>query len=110
MNDTKFFFGNHVIMQSNYGIYALFAHLRKDSIKVKKGGKVKTGDIIAAIGNSGNTIQPHLHFQLMKENNPITSPPLPFVFSRFETKQQKTWKTRTKSLPRNRQVFHISGK
>jgi hypothetical protein len=109
MNDMNFFLGNHVIMQSDSGIYALFAHIRKGSIRVKKGERVKTGDLIAAIGNSGNTIQPHLHFQLMKENSPFTTPPLPFVFTAYEARQGKTWKMEQTSLPKNGQVFRTRG-
>ena len=109
MNDTNFFLGNHVIMQSDNGIYALFAHLRKGSIRVKKSEGVKTGDLIAAIGNSGNTIQPHLHFQLMKENGPFTAPPIPFVFSAYETREGRTWKKEQSSLPKNGQVFRTKG-
>ena len=109
MDETKFFLGNHVIMQSDSGIYALFAHLRKGSVRVNNGDRVKSGDLIAAIGNSGNTIQPHLHFQLMIENSPFTSPPIPFVFSTYETKVGKAWKQQSNSLPANGQVFRVSG-
>jgi hypothetical protein len=109
MNDTNFFLGNHVIMQSSSGVYALFAHLRKGSIRVTNGQQVKTGDPIAAIGNSGNTIQPHLHFQLMKDSSPLATPPLPFVFSGYETRKGKTWKKQKTSLPGNGQVFRMGG-
>ena len=105
MSDKQFFLGNHVIARSDSGVYALFAHLRKDSLRVHKGARVKSGDPIAAIGNSGNTIQPHLHFQLMSENEPLTAPPLPFVFSAYETRLGNTWRQERSSLPRNSQVF-----
>ena len=109
VNDARFFLGNHVVMQSDAGIYALFAHLRKESIRVEKGERVGTGDWIAAVGNSGNTIQPHLHFQLMKDNSPFSSPPLRFVFASYETRQGKAWKTERTFLPKDGQVFRAHG-
>lgn len=104
-NDATFFLGNHVIMQSDKGIYALFAHLRKDSIAIQQGERVKAGEAIAAIGNSGNTIQPHLHFQLTKDSDPFTAIPLPFVFAGFDKKEGRSWKREQLALPRNGQVF-----
>jgi len=104
-DDAAFFLGNHIVMQSSQGFYALFAHLRKDSLIVKVGERVKAGQAIAAIGNSGNTIQPHLHFQLMQDNAPFTAIPLPFVFSGYEKKAGKAWIREAGSLPNNRQVF-----
>ena len=109
MNDTNFFLGNHIILQSDRGIYALFAHLRKGSIRIEKGERVNTGDVVGAIGNSGNSIQPHLHFQLMKEDSPFSANPLPFVFSSYEVWEGKTWKRKQTSLPKNGQVFRTSG-
>lgn len=104
-DDTVFFLGNHIIMQSSQGFYALFAHLRQDSLTVKVGEQVRAGQTIAAIGNSGNTIQPHLHFQLMQDNAPLSAIPLPFVFSVYEKKTGNAWVREAGSLPNNRQVF-----
>jgi murein DD-endopeptidase MepM/ murein hydrolase activator NlpD len=104
-NDAAFFLGNHIIMRSAQGIYALFAHLRKDSVAVRQGERVRAGDAIAAIGNSGNTIQPHLHFQLMQDNAPFTAILLAFVFSAYERQDGDAWKSQVHALPSNRQVF-----
>jgi murein DD-endopeptidase MepM/ murein hydrolase activator NlpD len=56
--------GNHVVLDLGNGEYALLAHLRQGSVKVKAGDKVKTGDELGRCGNSGNTSEPHLHFHL----------------------------------------------
>jgi murein DD-endopeptidase MepM/ murein hydrolase activator NlpD len=40
---------------------SLFSHLRKGSIAVKEGDRVEAGGFIAAVDNSGNSIQPYLH-------------------------------------------------
>ena len=104
-HDSAFFLGNHVIMRSDQGVHALFAHFRQGSLVVRQGNRVRAGEAIAAIGNSGNTIQPHLHFQLMQDNAPFTAMPLPFVFSGYEKKEGGVWKSEALTLPRNRQVF-----
>lgn len=59
--------GNHVVIRLNEGhftAYALLAHLKKDSIVVRKGQRVSIGDPIGRCGNSGFTTEPHIHFHL----------------------------------------------
>ncbi|WP_083205199.1 M23 family metallopeptidase [Bacillus sp. FJAT-27264] len=55
--------GNVVIIDHG-GEYSYLAHLKKGSATVKPGDKVKTGDVIGLLGNSGNSSEPHLHFQV----------------------------------------------
>ncbi|WP_405635954.1 M23 family metallopeptidase [Streptomyces sp. NBC_01178] len=57
--------GNHVVLDLGGGTYAMYAHLRRGSLRVRAGDTVRSGQEIAAVGNSGNTTEPHLHFQLM---------------------------------------------
>ena len=47
-----------------YGIYLLNAHLRPHSATVKVGDRVKAGEAIGRLGNSGNSTGPHLHFHV----------------------------------------------
>ncbi len=56
--------GNSILIQHLPGVYTQLSHLKKQSIKVKKGDYVKMGDIIAQCGNSGRSPYPHLHFQV----------------------------------------------
>ncbi|WP_068615951.1 M23 family metallopeptidase [Paenibacillus tuaregi] len=56
--------GNHVVIDHGHGEYSLLAHLKKGSVKVSKGDIVKKGDLLALCGNSGNSSEPHLHFQV----------------------------------------------
>ncbi|HEX5033696.1 MAG TPA: peptidoglycan DD-metalloendopeptidase family protein, partial [bacterium] len=53
--------GNHVILRLDSGHYALYAHLKPGSVRVKAGDKVQTGQVLGLVGNSGNTSEPHLH-------------------------------------------------
>lgn len=55
--------GNNVVIDHG-GEFSHLAHLKKGSITVKPGDKVKKGDIIGLTGNSGNSSEPHLHFQI----------------------------------------------
>jgi hypothetical protein len=57
--------GNYVIIEHTSKEYSLLAHLKKNSIQVKIGELVKEGQYIGKCGNSGNSSEPHLHFQVM---------------------------------------------
>jgi hypothetical protein len=57
--------GNHVVIKAS-NFYVLMGHLKKGSIAVKVGDRVKQGQPIAKAGNSGWTLQPHTHIQAMK--------------------------------------------
>lgn len=56
--------GNGIRIKHENGWVTQYCHLRKNSVKVKKGEKVHMGDIIGFVGNSGFTMYPHLHFQV----------------------------------------------
>ncbi len=70
--------GNSVILDLGDGRFALYAHLRPGSIKVTPGERVKAGQLLARLGNSGNSDAPHLHFQLMDANSPLGAEGLPY--------------------------------
>lgn len=57
--------GNYVIIEHENKEYSMLAHLKKNSIQVKVGELVKEGQHIGRCGNSGNSSEPHLHFQIM---------------------------------------------
>lgn len=75
--------GNHVILDLGNGRYALYAHFQTGSLRVKVGDRVHRGDILAKLGNSGNTTSPHLHFQVGDRPSFLTSEALPFVIDDF---------------------------
>jgi murein DD-endopeptidase MepM/ murein hydrolase activator NlpD len=75
--------GNHIILDIGAGHYVLYAHLKTGSVKVRKGDKVTTGQVLAALGNTGKSDAPHLHFQVMNSPSGLASEGLPFVFRRF---------------------------
>lgn len=75
--------GNHIVQDLGDGNYALYAHLQPQSLKVKPGDQLSTGQVVAALGNSGNSDAPHLHFHLMDGPDPLAANGLPFVFDSF---------------------------
>ena len=75
--------GNHIVQDIGNGNYAFYAHLKTGSVKVKVGDQLTTGQVIAALGNTGNSDAPHLHFHVMSTPDPLRSDGLPFVFESF---------------------------
>lgn len=61
--------GNYIVIQHPNNEFSLMAHLKKESVKVQIGDKVKMGDLIALCGNSGNSSEAHIHFQVMDSSN-----------------------------------------
>ncbi|KNY29305.1 M23 family metallopeptidase [Pseudobacteroides cellulosolvens] len=59
---------NNVVIKFNENYYVALHHLKRDSIKVAAGDKVKQGQLLGEIGNSGNTTIPHLHIQVWKND------------------------------------------
>jgi hypothetical protein len=76
--------GNHIVQVMGDGNYVLYAHLKTGSIKVEVGDRLSSGQVIASLGNSGNTDGPHLHFHIMSTPDPLRSNGLPFVLSSFK--------------------------
>ncbi|AYB43781.1 M23 family metallopeptidase [Paenibacillus lautus] len=56
--------GNYVIIDHGHSEYSLYAHLKQGSVCVKEGSEVEAGDLIGLCGNSGNSTEAHLHFQV----------------------------------------------
>jgi murein DD-endopeptidase MepM/ murein hydrolase activator NlpD len=75
--------GNMLVIDIGGGHFTFFGHLKPGSLKVKLGDHVTRGQLIAQLGNTGQTEAPHLHFQVMDGPSPINANGLPYVMSRF---------------------------
>lgn len=93
--------GNFVIIQGDEA-YAVLVHMKKDSIKVKKGDVIKSGDLIGNIGHSGNSTAPHLHF-LMNSSNPLTAKGIPCCFKEYELYHNGNWVKVEDGIPKNKE-------
>lgn len=68
--------GNHVIIDHGNDEYSYLAHFKEGTIEVAEGDKVKSGDTLGQVGNSGNSSEPHIHFHVadaidLEESNSI---------------------------------------
>lgn len=75
--------GNHVVLDLGGGRFALYAHLAPGSVAVKAGVRVSRGDMLGHVGTSGNSSEPHLHFQVTDGASTFASNGLPYLLSRF---------------------------
>lgn len=78
-------YGNFIKIKHNNNYYTLYAHL--EYVKVKKNQKVKKGDILGYMGDSGNAYGKHLHFEVWKEKSRIN--PTYYLSNSFEENTNK---------------------
>ena len=77
------FGGNGVVERIAPGRYAAYLHMQTGSVRVKVGQRLRTGQIIGRLGNSGNTTGPHLHFGIQDGPDILTSNSVPFEVGSF---------------------------
>ncbi|HTT93294.1 MAG TPA: M23 family metallopeptidase [Solirubrobacterales bacterium] len=82
--------GNHVVVAMGGGRFAFYAHLQPGSIKVRAGQRVRPGQPLGLLGNSGNSNAPHLHFHIMDSPHPLASNGVPYRFSSFTVEGKLT--------------------
>jgi hypothetical protein len=75
--------GNYLVVKIGKGRWAFYAHLQRGSMRVGKGDRVRKGQPLGLLGNTGNSDGPHLHFHIMDGPSPLQSNGLPFVYTRF---------------------------
>jgi hypothetical protein len=80
--------GNSVVLDLGEGHYALYAHMQPGSIKVRPNDIVKRGQVLGLVGNTGNSVAPHLHFQLVDEPSSLASNGMPYEIDGFQVTGQ----------------------
>ena len=100
--------GNFIVIKHAEKEFSLSAHLAPDSITVRKGARVKQGQVIGKCGNSGNTSEPHLHFQLQNGKSFFASVGLPVSFVNIHAQEKANY---SMADPRNpqKEVFKAPG-
>ncbi|MEL6812679.1 MAG: M23 family metallopeptidase [Bacteroidota bacterium] len=76
-------YGNHIRIDHGFGYQSLYAHLYK--YNVKKGQKVKRGDLIGFVGSTGRSEAPHLHYEIFKDNERIN--PINFYYGNLSSEE-----------------------
>lgn len=74
---SKVGYGNFIVINHGFGYETKYAHLSK--IMVKRGQKIKRGQVIGHVGNTGKSTAPHLHYEVHKSGRPID--PINFFFN-----------------------------
>lgn len=82
--------GNHVVVKVADGVYAGYMHMQPGSIRVRVGDKVTRGQVLGLLGNSGNSSEPHLHFQLCNASSTLACEGIPYAFASFDV-EGKGW-------------------
>lgn len=75
--------GNSVVLDLGGQRFALYAHLQPGSITVKAGERVRRGQVLGKVGNTGNSVAPHLHFHVMDGPLPLDANGLPYYIDTF---------------------------
>jgi murein DD-endopeptidase MepM/ murein hydrolase activator NlpD len=76
-------YGNHVIIKHGFNYETLYGHLYR--IKVRSGAKIKRGEVIGWVGNSGKSTGPHLHYEVHKNGRPLD--PIYFFYNDLSPEQ-----------------------
>jgi murein DD-endopeptidase MepM/ murein hydrolase activator NlpD len=76
------FGGNSVFLRIGPGRYACYAHIKTGSVRVRRGQRVRVGQPIGLVGNSGNTTGPHLHFGIQRRPDCLSQSE-PFEIDRY---------------------------
>lgn len=70
-------YGNHVVIDHGFGYKSLYGHMYKTKVRI--GQRVKRGELIGYVGNTGQSTGPHLHYEVMKNGNKIN--PINYFFN-----------------------------
>lgn len=92
--------GNVVVLDIGGGRFAYYGHVQRGSLRVKPGDKVRRGQVLGLLGNSGNSDEPHLHFHVADSASMLESEGVPYVIDSFETlTPPSAWQRRQNELP-----------
>lgn len=70
-------YGNHIVIDHGYGYQTLYAHM--SSFGVREGQEITRGQTIGYVGNTGTSVAPHLHYEVLKDGNKVN--PVNFYFN-----------------------------
>jgi Peptidase family M23 len=92
--------GNSITLAIADGQFAHYMHLQPGSLQVKAGDRVRRGQVLARIGNSGDSREPHLHFEVTTSSTLLAGEGVPYLIDHFQLKTAgDSWQARTRELP-----------
>lgn len=86
----KVIYGNYVKLKHSDGYYTLYAHIKYDTMQVKLGDKVKKGQKLGFMGNTGYSSGAHLHFEVRTPDNKIIDP-TPYINADLPSEPSHKW-------------------
>lgn len=75
--------GDYVALRLPGGRTAFYEHLKPGSVRVKAGDRVRRGQVLGALGFTGDTTEPHLHFHVTDGDTPLGGEGVPFAIDQF---------------------------
>jgi len=76
--------GNYVLLELADETFVVYAHLQAGSLQVKKGERVRRGQVLGLVGNTGNSSEPHLHFQVADRRTAFDAEGVPYGLASFD--------------------------
>ncbi|OQX78519.1 MAG: hypothetical protein B6D64_06495 [Bacteroidetes bacterium 4484_276] len=101
--------GNTIVIKHQEKLYTKISHLKKGTVKVKKGDNVKRGDVLAYSGNSGRSPIPHIHFQV-QQTPFIGSKTIDYPLAKYVLKKDDGYELKTYDRPQKEQTVVNIGK
>ena len=83
--DRSSTYGNVVYINHGHGYETRYAHMNKIKTGIRKGGKVKRGDLIGFVGNTGRSVAPHLHYEVLYKGKHVN--PIDFYFGNLSAEE-----------------------
>jgi len=93
------FAGNTIVLDLGQGQYAHYMHLQTGSPRVKVGQRIRRRELIALVGTSGSSFEPHLHFEVTTSPAPGVGEGLPYLLDEYEVVTNGVAEYRRRELP-----------
>ena len=99
--------GNTITLDLGGNQFAYYLHLRPGSLRVKTGDKVRRGQVLAAIGASGDAREPHLHFEVTTAPKLLAGEGVPYLIDhyRYTSATGGATELRTRELPLDKSII-----
>ncbi len=76
--------GNTITLDLGGGQFAYYLHLQPGSLRVKAGDRVRRGEVLARVGDSGDAREPHLHFEVTTSSKLLAGEGVPYLIDRYD--------------------------
>jgi murein DD-endopeptidase MepM/ murein hydrolase activator NlpD len=81
--------GNTITLDLGGGQFAYYMHLQPGSLRVNAGDRVRRGQALARVGDSGDSREPHLHFEVTTSSQPLVGEGVPYLIDRYRCKSAR---------------------